>query len=82
VGLTNHVIRFGFTALPRVYDRLVGPLFSVIAQDLVAPVVHGPGNVLATRQEHNALRGGQGSALRGVAANLAELARRRLPGRP
>ncbi len=77
VGLSNDVIRFGFTALPWVYDRLVGPLFSVVAQDLRAPVVHGPGNVLATRQEHNGLRGRQGSALRGIAANLAEVARRR-----
>lgn len=76
VGLSNDVIRFGFTALPWVYDRLVGPLFSVVAQDLVAPVVHGPGNVLASRQEHNGLRGRQGSALLGIGANLVELVRR------
>jgi NAD(P)-dependent dehydrogenase (short-subunit alcohol dehydrogenase family) len=77
VGLSNDVIRFGFNALPWVYDRLVGPLFSVVAQDLVAPVVHGPGNVLASRQEHNGLRGGHGNALVAVGANLAELVRRR-----
>lgn len=81
VGLSNDVIRFGFTALPWVYDRLVGPLFSVVAQDLVAPVVRGPGNVLETHQELNGLRGGQGSALRGVAANLAEVVRRQVGGR-
>lgn len=81
VGLSNDVIRFGFTALPWVYDRLVGPLFPVIAQDLVAPVVRGSGNVLETRQEHNGLRGGQGSALGGVAANLVEVVRRRVEGR-
>ena len=81
VGLSNDVIRFGFTAVPWVYDRLVGPLFSVVAQDLVAPVVHGPGNVLATRQEHNGLRGEQGNALVGIAANLAEVVRRRVGGR-
>lgn len=80
VGISNHVIRLGFTALPGVYDRLVGPLFSIVAQDLVAPVVRGPGNVLSTRQEHNALRGGQGSALLGMAANLAEVVRRRVRG--
>ena len=51
------------------------------AQDLVAPVVHGPGNVLATRQEHNGLRGEQGNALLGIAANLAEVVRRRVGGR-
>ena len=78
VGVANNVIRLGFTTLPWAYDRLVGPLFSVVAQDLVAPVVQGPGNVLATRQEHNALRGGQGSALLGIGANLAEVVRRRV----
>ncbi|HEY0642641.1 MAG TPA: hypothetical protein VGD39_04420, partial [Nocardioides sp.] len=82
VGLSNDVIRVGFTALPWVYDRLVGPLFSLVAQDLVAPVVHGPGNVLASRQEHNGLRGGHGNALVALGANLAELVRRRVEGRP
>ncbi|WP_210443385.1 SDR family oxidoreductase [Nocardioides sp. SYSU D00065] len=80
VGIANEVIRFGFTALPLVYDRLVGPLFKLAAQDLVAPVVHGPGNVLASRQEHNGLRGGHPNALLGVGANLVELGRRRLRG--
>ncbi|WP_457208715.1 SDR family NAD(P)-dependent oxidoreductase, partial [Nocardioides sp. P5_C9_2] len=73
----NHVIRFGFTTLPGVYDRLVGPLFRVAAQDLVREVALGPGNVLVTRQEHNALRGSHGNALAGIGRNLAELARRR-----
>jgi NAD(P)-dependent dehydrogenase (short-subunit alcohol dehydrogenase family) len=76
-SLANQVIRFGFRTLPPVYDRLVGPLFTVVAQDLVRPVVHGPGNVLASRQELNALRGSHGSALVGVARNLAALGRRR-----
>jgi NAD(P)-dependent dehydrogenase (short-subunit alcohol dehydrogenase family) len=79
-GLSNDVIRFGFTALPWVYDRLVGPLFSVIAQDLVAPIVRGPGNVLETQQDGNGLRGNQGSALLGIGANLAEVVRRRVGG--
>ncbi len=74
---TNHVIRFGFTTLPGVYDRLVGPLFTVAAQDLVREVRLGPGNVLASRQEHNALRGSHGNALVGIGRNLAELVRRR-----
>jgi NAD(P)-dependent dehydrogenase (short-subunit alcohol dehydrogenase family) len=78
VGVANHVIRFGFRAVPWAYDRLVGPLFAVAAQDQVAPVLHGPGNVLGSRQEDNALRGRQGSALLGIAANVAELVRRRL----
>ncbi len=77
VGISNNVIRLGFTTAPWAYDRLVGPMFSVVAQDLVAPVVRGAGNVLATRQEDNALRGGQGSPLVGIMANLAVLVRRR-----
>ena len=76
VGISNDVIRFGFTTLPWVYDRLVGPLFSVVAQDLVAPVVRGPGNVLESQQDGNGLRGDQGSALRGIVANVAEVLRR------
>lgn len=79
-GLANDVIRLGFTTLPWVYDRVVGPLFRVAAQDLVTPVVRGPGNVLATRQEHNRLRGSHGNALLGVGANVAELVRRRRGG--
>lgn len=81
VGLSNDVIRLGFTALPWAYDRLVGPLFKVVAQDLVAPVVHGPGNVLAPRQELDRLRGGYGNALLGVGANLAHVVRRRVGAR-
>ena len=78
VGIANNVIRFGFTSVPWAFDRLVGPLFSVVAQDLVAPVVRGPGNVLATHQADNALRGGQGSPLLGIVANLGALVGRRL----
>lgn len=78
VGISNDVIRAGFTTLPWVYDRLVGPLFAVVAQDLVAPVVRGPGNVLATRQADNALRGRQGSPLVAIGANLVEVVRRRM----
>lgn len=78
-AVANQLIRFGFRTLPPVYDRLVGPLFTVAAQDLLRPVVHGPGNVLASRQEHNALRGSHGNALVGIARNLAELRRRRRP---
>lgn len=79
-SVANEVIRFGFTALPWVYDRLVGPLFQLAAQDLVAPVVHGPGNVLETQEDGNALRGSHGSALLGIAANLREVVRRGMGG--
>jgi short-subunit dehydrogenase len=80
VGLANEVIRFGFTALPWAYDRLVGPIFAVAAQDQTAPSRSGPGNVLASREEHNALRGGHGNALLAAGANVVELVRRRAQG--
>jgi NAD(P)-dependent dehydrogenase (short-subunit alcohol dehydrogenase family) len=80
VGLANDVIRFGFTALPWAYDRLVGPLFAVAAQDQTAEVSPSPGNVLRPRGELNGLRGGHGNALLAIGANVVELARRRVQG--
>ena len=80
VGLANEVIRFGFTAFPWAYDRLVGPLFSVAAQDQTVEVGPGPGNVLESRDELNGLRGGHGNALLAIGANVVELARRRVQG--
>ena len=46
-------------------------------EDLEREVVLGPGNVLESRQERNALRGTHGNALAGIARNVAELRRRR-----
>ena len=80
VGLANEVIRFGFTAAPWAYDRLVGPLFSVAAQDQTVEVSPSPGNVLQSRDELNGLRGGHGNALLAIGANVVELARRRVRG--
>jgi len=74
-GVSNDVIRFGFTAMPWLYDRLVGPLFRVVAQDLTATVAPDPGNVLASRPQLNGLRGGHGSALLGVGRNVAAVLR-------
>jgi hypothetical protein len=81
VGIANHVIRLGFRTMPWAYDRLVGPLFAVAAQDQVAPVVRGPGNVLESQQGGNRLRGGQGSAVLGTFHNIVALARRRVQRR-
>ena len=61
----------------QVYDALVDPLFRVAAQDQTRPVVHGPGNVLDSRPDGNALRGTFGNALVGVGRNLVALGRRR-----
>jgi NAD(P)-dependent dehydrogenase (short-subunit alcohol dehydrogenase family) len=77
VGIANHVIRLGFRTVPWAYDRLVGPLFAIAAQDQTVPVVPGPGNVLVSQQDGNRLRGDQGSAVLGTVRNVVALARRR-----
>lgn len=78
VGPANQVIRFGFTVLPWAYDRLVGPMFAVAAQDQTAEVSSGPGNVLDPRPELNGLRGGHGSALLAIGTNVLAMVRRRV----
>lgn len=75
VNLSNHVIRFGFTALPAVYDLLVGPLFRLAAMDGTTRVDATPGNVLASQESGNALRGGQGSTVVGLVRNVGALLR-------
>lgn len=76
----NDVIRFGYTALPRVYDVLVAPLFKVMAVDLARPIEPWTGNVLASRPEGDAPTGGYGSVLRTIAANVGSVARGALGG--
>ncbi|GIE21735.1 SDR family NAD(P)-dependent oxidoreductase [Winogradskya humida] len=60
VGATNRLIEFGFTALPPVYDRLVGPLMTRVAlsRRTTPPTT---GNVLgpASRSEGGPLRLGR-----------------------
>jgi short-subunit dehydrogenase len=71
VNLSNHVIRFGFSALPRVYDLLVEPLFRVVAMDETKPVAPTTGNVLTAREDGNELHGSQGNPIAGIARNIA-----------
>lgn len=47
VNVSNHVLRLGFSALPPVYDAMVGPLFRVVALDQTRRVAATAGNVLA-----------------------------------
>ena len=77
VGIANNVIRFGFTALPQVFDALVGPLFIVAATDRTTQVPGNAGNVLASRPTGDGLHGRQGNALVGICRNLVAMARRR-----
>ena len=70
VGYANGVIRLGFAALPRVYDRLVGVLFPIAALDRTTAPARTDGNVVEPNPDLEGLRGGQGSSLAGIAANL------------
>lgn len=70
VNRSNDLIRLGFSALPGVYDRLVGPLFRVAAMDVTTRVGPTPGNVLAPQQGGDHLHGGQGNPYAGIIGNL------------
>jgi NAD(P)-dependent dehydrogenase (short-subunit alcohol dehydrogenase family) len=56
VGVANPVMALGFALLPRLYDVLVGPLFSIGARG-PQPVAATAGNVLDPVPERAALRG-------------------------
>lgn len=71
VGLTNDIIRFGFSFVPWAYDRLVGPMFALVARDQTRPVEPGSGNVLRSQDAGNELHGHPGSSVVGVARNIA-----------
>lgn len=73
VGLANNLMRIGFTALPWVFDALVGPLFTMAAMDRTTPVKATTGNVLESNPEGNDLHGHQGNAALGILANLGSL---------
>jgi len=57
VGPANDIMRLGFSALPVVYDALVGPAFRLLAVDTTRPKDETEGNVLEPRPEGDHLRG-------------------------
>lgn len=75
----NEVIRLGATALPWVYDRLVGSLFGLIATDLTRPTPPTTGNVVDPRPAGNGLRGTAGPTVAGVLANVRRRVRGAVP---
>ena len=79
VGPANDFMRLGFSALPGVYDVLVGPLLKVAALDATRPLPPHAGNVLESQPELNRLLGDQVTALvavpRNVVTRLGALAR-------
>ena len=80
VGIGNDVMRFGFTALPALYDAVVGPALSVVGFDRTRPVAQDDGNVLEPRPEHERLHGGYPAVVtrlgRQALATTGALARR------
>ena len=77
VGPANTVMRLGFSLLPGVFDRLVGPLVPLASKDRTESVLPTPGNVLEPQPKLERLRGEQGNALVGILRNLPAV----LPGR-
>lgn len=72
VGLTNGFVRFGFTALPPVYDALVGPLMRLGGLSREKVDAHD-GNVFGPRSAGYRARGGWGRhwlRTAGVAAGI------------
>lgn len=70
LSVVNEVVRFGFAALPAVYDRIIGTAFRVAATDLTRPVPPHDGNVLSSMEQEHSLRGDAGSAVVGIARNV------------
>lgn len=77
VGLANDVMRLGFSLLPGVFDRLVGPLVPLASKDRTESVLPTAGNVLEPQPRLERLHGEQGNAFVGILRNLPAL----LPGR-
>lgn len=73
VGVTNDLIRFGFSALPWAFDFLVGPLYKFAASDRTQPTDAVEGNVLAPVESGNQLRGSSTNPLAGLGRNATTL---------
>ena len=71
VGFANPVIRLGFSVLPALFDRLVGPMFSLLA---TRPGTQDPtdGNVLEPYVDLEAVTGGEDQGLKDVLARIKE----------
>ncbi len=79
-GFLNPLMSLGFAVLPKVYDALVTPLFTVAATDS-AEVGATAGNVTGERPGLHQLRGEQGSSVLAIAKALGRKASGALPGR-
>jgi short-subunit dehydrogenase len=71
VGPLNDVLRFGFSFLPGVYDRIISPALRVLARDQDQGRADDAGNVLEPSPEGEQSRGGYGGTLSRVGRQLA-----------
>jgi NAD(P)-dependent dehydrogenase (short-subunit alcohol dehydrogenase family) len=76
VGAANLLTIAGFVLFPAVFDRIVTPMFEVAALDVRQKALGVPGNVFASAQQGNRLRGGQGSPVASILAGLGAKLRR------
>jgi short-subunit dehydrogenase len=69
VGLANPLMRAGFAVLPKLFDVMVGPLFSLAA---AKPGHQSPttGNVFEANDGAEAVRGGEGQGLSDLLGRL------------
>jgi hypothetical protein len=68
-------MRFGFSAMPWVYDTIVGTAFALAAVDREQPLEPTTGNVLSPRPELHGLHGGQKGAPLRIARQVLVRAR-------
>ena len=71
VGFANPLMRLGFAVLPGVFDRLVGPLFSLLATR-PGTQEETTGNVLEPYVGLEAVTGGEDQGLKDVLARIKE----------
>ncbi len=77
VGIPNDAARVLFTALPRTFDAVIGPLADLLAHDLTSPARRRSGNVLRSQPRHHATSGDSGHGLPALARNLISYTTRR-----
>ena len=77
---TNHPIRVGFTALPRLFDAMANPFFRLVVSDRTQQVEATTGNVLHPVGSHERTHGDQRGPWAAIARNVVATAAQRRRG--
>jgi NAD(P)-dependent dehydrogenase (short-subunit alcohol dehydrogenase family) len=77
---TNHPIRVGFTALPRLFDAMANPFFRFVVSDRTRRVETTTGNVFQPVESLERTQGGQGGPWVAIAKNVVATATQRRRG--